>query len=323
MGTEGAHAALVLNERAHTLWFVAQRGAVMAAGAASAGARALWKGYIRLGLVTVPVKLYTAVRPQGVSFNMLHDQDQGRIQFRLVDPTTGEEVNREHIVKGFELHKDEYVIVDEEEIDKLVPPSSRDIAIEDFVEEGSIDPIYCERAYFLGPDVGGEKSYPLLAKALKKTRKVGICKFVMRKREYLAQLRTTGPKDEYLMLETLRWADEVLPRDEVAADESKLKVSAAEEKMALQLVESLAVDKFDPGQFKDEFTEKVLDLVNRKARGEKVELPEPEEPEPTGDIDLSEVLKASIAHTQQRRGTSGRARITNPSSRAPRRKRSA
>jgi DNA end-binding protein Ku len=295
------------------------RGFAMATASAP---RALWKGYIRVGLVTVPVKLYTAVRAQGVGFNMLHDQDMGRIQFRLVDPTTGDEVDREQVIKGFELHKDEYVIVDEEEIDKLVPPSSRDIAIEHFVEEGSIDPIYCERAYFLGPDTGGEKSYPLLAKALKKTKKIGICKFVMRKREYLAQLRTTGEKDEYLMLETMRWADEVLPRSDVTADDTKLKVSAAEEKMAQQLVESLAVDRFKPEEFKDEFTEKVLDFVNRKAKGEEVPLPEPEEPQETDEVDLEKVLKASIAHTQQRRGTSGRARITNPSSRAPRRKRS-
>lgn len=263
-------------------------------------ARALWKGSIRLGILTVPVKLYSAVRSKSISFRMLHDQDLAPIRHAMICPVDEEEVPAEHRVKGYEVRKGEYVVVTKDELAALEPEASREIRVEDFVEREAIDSTYFDTAYYLGPDTGGGDGYRLLVAAMRKTGKTAIVRWVMRKREYLGALQLTGAKQTVLYVETLHYHDEILEAD-AEITPSKIKHSAGEQKMAGQLVESL-VDTFDASEFKDDYSEKVMNLIERKAAGEKVELPAVKEaPSATSESNLSRILRASIKAASQRK----------------------
>jgi DNA end-binding protein Ku len=271
--------------------------------------RALWTGWIRFGLVNVPVKLYPAVKNNDIHFHLLHDQDSSRIRNQVVDSRTGKPVDREDIVKGYELHKGKYLIVDQKDLEKLEPESSRDIRVTEFVDPTQINPIYVHRAYYLGPDKGGAKAYSLLVEALKKTKKAGITHFVMRKQEYLAALRVI--KGDVLCLETMRFANEIVDPSDVS-DFSHEKVNPREIKMAEQLIDSLE-SKWQPTHYKDEFTDRVMDLIEKKRAGKSIDLPKPHAAKPTHTSDLMKVLQQSVVaarrsrrhhpgHTPQRRG---------------------
>jgi DNA end-binding protein Ku len=254
--------------------------------------RSIWSGAISFGLVNVPVKLYSAVSRKTVRFNQLNEKTGNRIQQKRVDPETGDEVPFEQIVKGFELTKDRYVIITPDELDALDPERSRTIQIEDFVDQEDIDPIYYDHPYYLVPDKGAEKAYGLLLNAMEASGKVAIARVVLRSKEQLVAIRPAG---DLLMMETMIFHDEVVPHDDIddLPDSKSLKVSDREVKMAQQLIDSLS-SEFEPSKYRDEYRDKVLDLIERKAQGEEIAV-QPEAPAPAKVPDLMAALEASLA----------------------------
>jgi DNA end-binding protein Ku len=260
--------------------------------------RAIWSGAISFGLVNVPVKLFSATSPKDVRFNQLEEGTNARIKQKRVSAETGEEVPYDKIVKGFDLGGDRYVVIAPEELEALDPKATRSVEIEDFVDLDQIDPIHYEKAYYLVPDRGAAKPYALLLRAMKESKKVAIAKMVLRTKQYLCAIR---PKDDVLCLETMLFADEIVPvssLDELPAENGEV-VSDKELNMARQLIESLSTD-FEPEKYKDEYRERVLELINRKAEGQEIVVQQPEE-EPTKVVDLMAALEASLAAAKANR----------------------
>jgi DNA end-binding protein Ku len=256
--------------------------------------RSIWSGAISFGLVNVPVKLYSAVSKKTVRFHQLHGETGTRIQQRRVDPSTGEEVSYEDIVKGYEIGKDRYVVVTPDELESLDPEKTRTIEIEDFVEEAGIDPLYYDHPYYLAPATGAEKAYRLLLEAMAQAGKVAIARVVIRNKEQLVAIRPSG---DALTMSTMNFADEVVPADAIdeigAADNGdKAKATKRELDMAEQLIDSLTSD-FEPDKYHDTYRERVLDLIERKAAGEEIAVA-PEAPEPAAVPDLMAALEASL-----------------------------
>jgi DNA end-binding protein Ku len=258
-------------------------------------ARAIWSGSISFGLLNVPVKLYSAVSKQTVRFKELREGDGARIRHKRVAETDGKEVPYEKIVKGYEYAPDQYVVLSRDELSELEPQRTRAIEIQDFVDLDDIDPIYFEQPYYLGPDKGAERAYALLTQALKESRKVAIARFVLRNKEHLAAIR---PMEDVLTLTTMRFHDEVSsPNDldgEVFEEAKPKKPEQRELEMAKQLIESLTSD-FKPNQYRDEYREELLDLLERKAAGKEVVSAPTEEPKPTKAPDLMAALEESLA----------------------------
>jgi DNA end-binding protein Ku len=252
----------------------------------------MWSGAISFGLVNVPVKLYSAVSRKTVRFNQLNKETGNRIQQKRVDSLTGDDVPFEQIVKGYELTRDRYVVLTPEELEALDPERSRTIDIEDFVDLVEIDPIYYDHPYYLVPDKGATKAYGLLLGAMEQAGKVAIARVVLRSKEQLVAIRPAG---ELLMMETMIFADEVVPHDEIddLPDAKDLKASDRELKMAQQLIDSLS-SSFEPERYHDEYREKVLGLIERKAEGQEIAV-QPEAPEPAKVPDLMAALEASLA----------------------------
>jgi DNA end-binding protein Ku len=258
-------------------------------------ARAIWSGSISFGLLNVPVKLYSAVSKQTVRFKELREGDGARIRHKRVAENDGKEVPYEKIVKGYEYAPDQYVVLTKEELAELDPKRTRAIEIQDFVDLDDIDPIYFEQPYYLGPDKGAERAYALLVQAMKEARKVAIARFVLRNKEHLAAIRPMG---DVLTLTTMRFHDEVSsPNDldgEVFEEAKPKKPEQRELEMAKQLIESLTSD-FKPNQYRDEYREELLDLLERKAAGKEVVSAPTEEPKPTKAPDLMAALEESLA----------------------------
>jgi len=262
-------------------------------------ARAIWSGTISFGLLSVPVKLYSAVARRGISLREIRESDGARIKHRRVAEGTDEEVPYGEIVKAFEIAPDRYVPIGKDEIATLAPEKTRAIEVQDFVDLDQIDPIYFDSPYYLGPSEGAEKAYSLLARAMQKSGKVAIARFVFRNKEHLAALR---PGDGVLTLTTMRFADEVVAPTELedVLPQDEQKVAKKEVAMAEQLIESLTTD-FDPGAYRDEYREQLLALIERKAEGkEVVTAPATEEPKPTAAPDLMSALEQSIAAVKDR-----------------------
>jgi DNA end-binding protein Ku len=265
--------------------------------------------------VNVPVKLYSAVSKKTVRFNQLHDADGVRIQQKRVCPADGEEVPYENIVKGYEIAPDKYVVITNEELDALDPKKTRTIDIEDFVDVSEIDPLYYEHPYYLVPDTGASKAYTLLLDALRETNKVAIARVVLRSKEYLTAIRPAG---DVLTMETMLFADELVPSDRL--DELPDEDSRATDRelaMARQLIESQATD-FDPSKYRDEYRERVLDLIERKAQGEDVSV-QPDVEEPTEVPDLMAALEASLAAATGDKAAAGNgaAKAKKPAAKKP------
>src|SRR6476469_1021848 len=272
----------------------------------------IWTGSISFGLVQVPVKLVGATKSKDVSFNQLEEGTNARIRYRKVSDKTGDEVTADKIVRGFEVSKGRYVIIEPGEIETLRPKGSHEIEIEEFVDLGDIDPLYFEQPYYLVPDKRGEKPYALLLDAMKSLNKVAIGRIVMRSKERLVAIR---PVDGALCVETMRYADEVLPADQMAP-EADVKLSEKERTMARQLVESLAAESFEPEKYHDEYREQLLDLIARKESGEEV-VAEPHTEPPAKVLDLVAALEASIAKSKTAKdrhpsGTGSRAASAKP-----------
>ncbi len=254
--------------------------------------RAIWTGAISFGMVTVPVKMYSALDRKAVRFHQLSGTTGTRIVQKRVDPQTGEEVPYEDIVKGYELAKDRYVLIAPGELESLEPKKTKTIEIEDFVELAQIDPIYYDHPYYLAPGPGGVKPYRLLLEAMRETGKVAIARVVIRSKEQLVAVRPIG---EALGMATMMFADEVISPEslEEVREAAEVKTTKRELEMAEQLVTSLAGD-FEPERYRDSYRQQIIDLIERKAQGEEIAVqPAPEEvaaPAP----DLMSALKASL-----------------------------
>jgi DNA end-binding protein Ku len=253
--------------------------------------RAIWSGAISFGLVNIPVKLFSAVSRKTVRFHQIDAESGARVRQKRVG-ADGEEVPYEQIVKGYEIGPDRYVTITPEELEALEPEKTRTIDIEDFVDLEGIDPMYYDHPYYLAPDTGAAKAYRLLVDAMEDSGKVAIARVVLRSKEHLVAIR---PRDGVLAMETMLFADEVVPPDSLdeLSTDGDLKTSDRELAMARQLIESLSSD-FEPEKYRDEYRERVLDMIERKAQGETVVIETPPE-EPKKVPDLMAALEASIA----------------------------
>jgi DNA end-binding protein Ku len=254
-------------------------------------ARAIWSGAISFGLVNVPVKLYSAVSKKTVRFNQLHEADGARIQQKRVCSKDGEEVPYEEIVKGFEISPDHYVMITNDELEAIDPKKTRTIDIEDFVDLDEIDPLYYEHPYYLAPDTGASKAYKLLLAALTETNKVAIARVVIRSKEYLTAIRPAG---DVLTMETMLFGDELIDPSQIDdLPEEDVRATDREVAMARQLIESQATE-FDPTRYRDEYRERVLELIEQKAEGREIAVQAAPEA-PTEVPDLMAALEASLA----------------------------
>jgi DNA end-binding protein Ku len=255
--------------------------------------RAIWSGAISFGLVSVPVKAFAAVRDHSVHFNQLEKGTGARIQYKKVSDKTGKEVPSDDIESGYEVSSGKYVVVEDDELDKLRPRTSRTIDVADFVDLHEIDPIYYERTYWLAPDgEAAEKPYRLLLAAMESEGKAGIGTVVMRKKQYLAAIR---PLDGALAMSTMRFADEVVPQSEidVPGKGAATKPEPKELKLAAQIIDSLATD-WDPARYHDTYTEELKRLIDAKAKGKEIVV-EPDETPESNVVDLMQALEASLA----------------------------
>jgi DNA end-binding protein Ku len=251
--------------------------------------RSIWNGWLSWGTVNVPVKLFSSVDSKSVQFNQLHAKDGARIKQKRLNPKTGEEVPFDRIVRGYEIAPGKWVVLTKEEAQAAEGKRAKVIDIEDFVADEEIDPVYYDHPYYVGPQEGGEHAYAVVMKALERAGKVGVGRFVLRSREQLVALR---PHDGILSLTTMRFHDEVVEPDDVDIDKPKKAPGDREIEMAAKLVESLSAE-FEPTKYKDTYREAVLDLIERKAKGEEIELPEAKPTEPPDD--LLAALEASLA----------------------------
>ena len=254
--------------------------------------RAIWSGSISFGLVNVPVKLYSAVSQKDLHFNQFEEGTGARIHYQRVSEKSGKEVDYENIVKGYEVSKGRFVMITPDELDALEPRGTRTIDIEDFVSLEEIDPIYYEHTYYLAPQgEGSGKAYALLLKAMEEQGKVGIGRFVMRTKQYLGAIR---PLDGVLALSTMLFGDEVVDRKSIDdLPDRRTSVSDRELKMAGQIIDSLSA-KWDPSRYEDTYRERVLELIESKAKGKELVMPEAPEEAPKV-VDLLAALEASLA----------------------------
>ncbi|HEV3472918.1 MAG TPA: Ku protein [Actinomycetota bacterium] len=258
--------------------------------------RPLWKGAITFGLISIPVRLYSAVQEKSLKFHLLHEADGGRIKYQRTCAKCGKEVTWDDIVKGYEYSKDHYVQFSDDELDAMDVDSIRAIDVVTFVPLEEIDPIYFNKTYYVAPEAAGLKAYRLLADALEAEGQVGVAKVALRDKEHLATVRL---KDDVFVLETMHWPDEIR-EPEFEELNKRVKVQDSEVKMARQLIQQLS-DNFKPEMFQDEYRAKLEELVAKKVEGEEITVaPAPEE-EPTKVVDLMEALKASVEEAKARK----------------------
>jgi len=273
--------------------------------------RPIWSGAISFGLVNVPVKAYSAVHDHTLHFHQLEKGTGARIQYEKVSAKTGRPVDDDDIEKGFEVSKGKYVVVDDEEFEAMRPESTRSIDITDFVELESVDPVYYENTYWLGTDDRNARAYRLLLTAMEDAQRVGIGSVVMRNKQYLAAIR---PVDGVLAMSTMRFADEIVPTSEVPdIPSARAKPDPKEVRLATQIVESLASD-WDPSRYHDTYTEEMRQLIDRKAKGKKIEAPAPEPEHEAEVIDLMAALQASLERGRTPRRGSKRSKVSKASS---------
>jgi DNA end-binding protein Ku len=251
----------------------------------------LGSGTISFGLVSIPVKMYTAASSAGVAFNMLHAKCGSRIKQQTFCPVCNDVVERAGLVKGYEVSKDQYVRVTDDELKGLEGEASKTIDIEEFVPLAKVDPVYFEKAYFLGPDKGGEKAYRLLTDAMAKSGRVAVATFVMRGKESLVLIR---PSSDGLMLHTMFFSDEVRAFGEIDKGEGA-KIRDGEMDLAQQLIDGLANDDFKPENYEDRYRMRVLQLIESKVEGKEITVAAPEAAR-AQVIDLMDALKQSLAN---------------------------
>ncbi|HEX3517862.1 MAG TPA: Ku protein [Solirubrobacteraceae bacterium] len=277
--------------------------------------RSMWTGAISFGMVTVPVKLYSALNRKSVRFHQLSGKSGVRIAQKRVDPQSGKEVAYQDVVKGFEIAPDRYVVIEPGELETLQPKKTKTIEIEDFVELSQIDPVFYDHPYYLAPGPGGAKPYRLLLEAMSETGKVAIARVVIRQKEQLVALRPMG---DALGMATMIFADEILAPDRLdeIAEAAEVKTTKRELDIAKQLVDSLAGD-FEPEKYSDTYREEVLALIERKAQGEEIAVQPAAEEVAAPAPDLMSALKASLEAVRARAGDEAPKKRKKPSAKAP------
>jgi DNA end-binding protein Ku len=262
--------------------------------------RPIASGTISFGLVSIPVKLFPATQPaSAISFNLLHGKDGSRLKQQYVCAKDGALVPREEMVKGYEIAKDRYVVFSTEELKALEEIASQTIDIAEFVPVAEVDPVYFDRAYYLGPEKGGAKAYRLLSEAMKRAGKAALARYAARGKQYLVLIR---PKEGRLVMQQLLYGDEVRSFEEIPVDESEVKEQ--EVQLALALVEQIASDGFHPERYEDAVKKRTLEAIERKAQGEAIQV---SAPEPQAQvIDLMDALKASLDAARSAPAGSGR-----------------
>ncbi len=264
--------------------------------------RAIGSASISFGLVNVPCKLYTAANSSsGIRFNMIDPESGSRVRYQYIRASDGEVVERSDLVKGYEFAKDRYVTFTDEELKALEAKSDNSIEIEEFVPREEVGREYIDRIYYLGPDKGGDRAYRLLSKAMRETGLSALGKYAARGKQYLVLLT---PKDDGVIMEQLRYADEIRSFSEVPIGDAEVKDQELE--LAKQLIQQIATEEFEPEQYTDEVRDRVLELIQRKVEGEDITISAAEEPE-TQIIDLMEALKASLGEGEGDRKPTKRA----------------
>ncbi len=261
-------------------------------------ARSMWRGAIQFGLVTIPVKLYLATESSSIGFNLLHEKDLSRIQMKIYCPVDDEVIPRSETVRGYEWSKGKYVVVTEEDLESVPLKTVRSIEIEAFVDEEEAEAKgarFVKQAYYLEPDEVGRKAFYLLKSVLADSGKTAVCKIVLKDREQLAVL---NPYANTILLNTLHWPDEIRSLEELNLPEGEIEIKPAERKMAEQLISSME-SEFEPEQYRDEYREALMNVIEAKVAGQK---PEPaKKTEPTRIGDLMAALEASVAAARESR----------------------
>jgi len=268
-------------------------------------ARAIWKGSISFGLVNIPIALYPATRREEFKFRLLRKSDLSPVNYKRVAEKDGKEVSWDQIVKGYEYEKGKYVILKDEDFQRVDLEATQTVDIKDFVEQEEIDPVFFYKPYYLEPQKGGDKAYVLLRDALKDSGKVGIAKVVIKTREYLAGVK---PEDEVLVLELMHFADELADPARLHVPK-KIEVGKREMNMAKSLIDSMS-SKWNPEKYKDDYREALMQVIEEKveAGGKEIEEKPKKAPKPTKVIDLVSVLQKSLEQTGTKKKATSKSR---------------
>lgn len=263
-------------------------------------AHAIWTGAISFGLVTIPVKLFTAVRSSDLRFNFLHKADEGRIYNERHCSVCDEKVEYADLVRGYEYEKGQYVVVSDEDLKRVNVEATQSVEIVEFVELDQINPMFFDTPYYLEPEKKGRHAYALLRESLIESGKVGIARVVIRSREHLAALKPNG---EALVLELMHYADELVGQADFDFPSLKENVAPAELKMAKMLIDTMSAEKFEPEKFHDKYREDVLAMIEARAAGKEVPAGEPARPAPSNVVNLMDVLQRSLEASGKRGAT--------------------
>jgi DNA end-binding protein Ku len=269
-------------------------------------AHAIWSGAINFGLVTIPVKLFTAVKADELSFNLLHAKDEGRIKYERTCSIDGKPVPWDEIVKGFEYEKGQYVILTDEDFAKVNPEATQSVDILEFVELDKINPMLFDKPYYLEPTKQGRHAYALLREALSKSKRVAIARVVIRTKEYIAAVK---PIDDALVLELMHWASEIVNAGTLEIPDRE-KLPEKEMEMASMLIDTMSVEEFEPEKFANKYHDELLQMIEARAAGK--ELPTPKKaPARAKVVNLMDVLAQSLEESKKRRATTnGKAAAT-------------
>jgi DNA end-binding protein Ku len=285
-------------------------------------AHAIWSGAINFGLVTIPVKLFTAVRTDELSFNMLHAKDEGRIKYERTCSVDGKSVPWDEIVKGYEYEKGQYVILTDEDFKKVNPEATQSVDILEFVDLDTINPMFFDKPYYLEPSKQGKHAYALLREALNESNKVAIARVVIRTKEYIAAVKPIG---EALVLELMHWASEIVEESTLELPE-KEKLPEAEMKMARMLIDTMSVTAFEPEKFKNKYHDELLAMIEARAQGKELPKAKKAAAPRSKVVNLMDVLAQSLEESKKRRAGNGRAASNDKPEKKPtttRRKKSA
>jgi len=278
-------------------------------------ARAIWKGSISFGLVNIPIALYPATRREELRFRLLRKSDLSPVNYKRVAEKDGKEVSWDQIVKGYEYEKGKYVVLKDEDFERVDLEATQTVDIQDFVDQEQIDPMFFYKPYYLEPQKGGDKAYVLLRDALKESNKVGIAKVVIKTRQYLAGVK---PEDGALVLELMHFADELADPGKLHVPK-KTEVGKREMNMAKSLIDSMS-SKWDPEKYKDEYREALMDVIEEKveAGGKEIKEKPKKAPKPTKVIDLVSVLQKSLDQTgtKKKATTKSRRKQKHPAKKA-------
>lgn len=258
--------------------------------------RSMWKGSISFGLVNIPVSLYPALKTKDIRFHMLHAKDKSRIEEQIYCVAEHKKISRDEIVKGYEVGAGQHVIVKDEELEALAPKASHTIELIQFTQLKEIDPLYFDRPYYLIPEQTAQKAYALFMQALERSGKVGIAKFIMRKKEYLAALR---PIQNVIYLETMHFTNELTFSKDLGEFFTAVKPNDREVKAAEELIDSLT-EKFEPQKLHDDYREKVLQLIHEKMEGKEIVATPGEKEHKVEVVDLMAALKASLEEAKKK-----------------------